>query len=360
MRLNDSDLFFSLDGPLDALPADLQTRAANLLGFPNLAREMGVDPRRILEHHGVDPLTVGDPDQLLPCKSLVDILEYSSDIFDDPLFGLRLANLQEPDVFGCVTALCRAAPTVREGLLKLAEFMPVAHSPESAIELRETRDVAELRLGVRADLGVNDQAQYQSLVLNLKFIKMLAGPDFRPSYAHLSVDARQHDLAEIESIVGCRVHSGAPMNMIGFAAHTLDRAVPTANKLLFRLIGGYLDRVKVASRRTIVERVEDYVRGALPSGDCSIERCARKLGMSVRTIQSRLSEGGLRFSDIVERQRAQMARVLLGEDALSLDEIALFLGYSEQTSFGRAFKRWTGVTPQRFRAEGARSGRSDH
>lgn len=355
--MNDGELFFSLDGPLDALPADLQTRAANLLGFPGFARQLGVDPRRILEHHGVDPLTVGDPDHLLQCKSLVDILEYSSELFDDPLFGLHLANLQEPDVFGCVAALARAAPTVREGLQKLAEFLPVAHSPESAIELRETHDVAELRLGVRADLGVNDQAQYQSLLLNLKFMKMLAGPEFRPTYAHLAVDARQHDLGEIESIIGCRVHTQAPVNMLGFSAHTLDRAVPTANKLLYRLIGGYLDRVKTASRTTIVERVEDYVRGALPSGDCSIERCARKLGMSVRTVQSRLSEADLRFSDIVERQRIQMARVLLSEDALSLDEIALFLGYSEQTSFGRAFKRWTGMTPQRFRAEETRSGR---
>ncbi|HET8882355.1 MAG TPA: helix-turn-helix transcriptional regulator, partial [Solimonas sp.] len=102
---------------------------------------------------------------------------------------------------------------------------------------------------------------------------------------------------------------------------------------------------------TVVERVEDYVRGALSLGNCSIERCAKRLGTSVRTLQANLSESGLRFSDILEQQRIELAKVHLQEGRLSLDEIALLLGYSEQSSFGRAFKRWTGMTPQRYRRQ---------
>jgi AraC-like DNA-binding protein len=119
--------------------------------------------------------------------------------------------------------------------------------------------------------------------------------------------------------------------------------------LLYRLLGGYLDRVKAASRTTIVERVEDYVRGSLPSGNCSIECCAAKLGTSVRTLQANLSDYGLIFSDILEKQRMDLAKVYLEEGELSLDDVAAWLGYSEASSFGRAFKRWTGSTPQRYR-----------
>ena len=58
----------------------------------------------------------------------------------------------------------------------------------------------------------------------------------------------------------------------------------------------------------------------------------------------------MKFSDILEDQRVELARSYLERQELSLDDVAALLGYSEQSSFGRAFKRWTGSTPQRYRA----------
>ncbi|CAN7328571.1 AraC family transcriptional regulator ligand-binding domain-containing protein [Phenylobacterium sp. LjRoot219] len=345
-----SEHFFSLEGPLDALPGDRQTRAANLSGFPELARRMGGDPWRILERHGIDPRTAKDPESFIACQSLVDALEYCGTEFNDPLFGLRLALAQEPDIFGCVTALCRSAPTVTEAIEKLGEYMPIVHSPESLLELVENKDVAELRWGVRSDLGLNEQAHYQTLVLFMKLLRMLGGPRFAPSYVSLAMNIRSQDLADIESQMGCQVRSRGQVNAIAFPRHVLDQPVATQNRLLYRLVDGYLSRVKSAARTSIVERVEDYVRGALPSGNCSVERCAEKLGVSVRTLQVRLSGSGVRFSDILEHQRIELAKEYLKQDQMCLDEVAILLGYSEQTSFGRAFKRWTGSTPQRFRS----------
>lgn len=344
-----SELFYSLEGPLDALPGERQMRAANLAGFPEMARRLGGDPWRILERHGIDPRTAKDPESFIECQAVVDALEYCGTAFNDPLFGLHMALAQEPDVFGCVTALCRSAPTVKEAIAKLAEYMPIVHSPESLLELVEARDVAELRWGVRSDLGVNDQAHYQTLVLFMKLLRMLGGPRFTPSYVSLAMDTRAQDLPDIESKMGCPVRARGAVNTIAFPLHVLDQPTPTANRLLFRLVDGYLSRVKAAQRTTILERVEDYVRGALPSGTCSIERCAEKLGASVRTLQARLTRSGVRFSDILEGQRIELAKDYLRQDEMTLDEVALLLGYSEQTSFGRAFKRWTGSTPQRYR-----------
>lgn len=346
----DKGLFFSLDGPLDALPADQQMRAANLQGFADLTRNLGGDPREILEAHGLDPRAIIDPEYYIQCQSVVDVLEHCSSMFNNPLFGFQLARHQDADVYGCVTALCRAAPTVRIGIRSLIDYLPVAHSPESLLQLVEGSDTAELRWSVLSDFGINDQAHYQALMLNLKFLRMLSGPRFSPSYVNLAVDARDRDLPEIEANTMCPVHVRTATNAIAFPIQFLDQPIPTANRTLFRLVGGYLDRVKAASRVSLAQRVEDYVRGALPSGTCSIERCAKKLGTSVRTLQSRLAEGGVRFSDILERQRMELAKLYLQDGDHTLDEVALRLGYSEQTSFGRAFKRWTGETPQRFRS----------
>src|SRR5690606_22053047 len=185
----------------------------------------------------------------------------------------------------------------------------------------------------------------------MKLLRQLGGHAFRPSYVNLSVDVRQKDIAEIGNRFGCSFRGRSPVNVIAFPVSVMDHPVASANRLLFRLLGGYPERVRAASRRSIVERVEDYVRGALSSGSCSIEHCAKKLGSSVRTLQATLADRGLRFSDILERQRVELAKTYLEQGEMTLDDVAAMLGYSEQSSFGRAFKRWTGSTPQRYRRQ---------
>lgn len=344
-----TDYFFMLDGPLDSGPTERQMRIANLSGFQDLVRHLGADPRAILERHDIDPQSTRDPDHYVDCKSVVDVFEYCSTLFNHPLFGLQLAQAQEADVYGCVTALCRAAASVRESVAGFIDYLPVVHSPVSIMELVEGSETAELRWYVRADLGSNNQANYQAAMLNLKLLRLIGGKAFRPSYVNLAVDARQRDIFEIENKLGCRFHKTTADNAIAFPVTLLDQPVASSSRLLFTLLGGYLDRVKAASRTSIADRVQDYIRGALPSGNCSIERCAAKLGMSVRTLQTNLSQSGLKFCDILERQRIELARNYLGQDQLSLDDVAANLGYSEQSSFGRAFKRWTGTTPLLYR-----------
>jgi AraC-like DNA-binding protein len=343
--------FYALEGPLDSMPAERQMRTANFSGFSDFVRTLGADPREILERHGIDPRVIRDPDSYINCKSLVDVLEYCSTRFNDPLFGLRLAQHQDPDLFGSVTALCRAAPTFRDAITSFIDYIPVVHSPVTLMELVEGKDTAELRWCVRSDLGSNNQANYQAALLDVNFMRAIGGRQFRASYVNLAVDTRQKDIAEIENRLGCRFNSKASTSAIAFPIEMLNQPVATSNRLLFRLLGGYLDRVKGASRKTVVERVEDYVRGALPSGNCSIEHGAKKLGTSVRTLQANLSDCGLKFSDILERQRIDLAKGYLERGQLTLDDVAASLGYSEQSSFGRAFKRWTGVTPQQFRRD---------
>ncbi|HEY6132003.1 MAG TPA: AraC family transcriptional regulator ligand-binding domain-containing protein [Halioglobus sp.] len=341
--------FFSLDGPLDSMPANRQMRIANLAGFPGLVRSRGADPNSLLERHGIDPQVIRDPDQFVDCKSVVDLFEYCSTSLGDPLFGLHLARIQNPDVFGCVTALCRSAATVRESVVSFIDYIPVIHAPDTILQLVESRETAEIRWSVGTDLGSNHQANYQAALLNLKLLQMVGGQTFRPSYVNLAVDARSRDIDELEHRLGCTFNRTKSENAIAFPVSVLDQCVTSSNRLLFQLLGGYLEQVKAASRTAIADRVQDYIRGALASRTCSIERCARKLGIPVRTLQAHLSDAGLNFSDILEQQRMELAKTCLAQDHCNLDDVAAMLGYAEQSSFGRAFKRWTGLSPRQFR-----------
>ncbi len=343
-------LFFELDGPLDATPASGQMRAANFQGFSQYLRKAGADPHRILDRHGIGSHALSDPDTHVDAQALIEVFEHCSSVLDDPLFGLHLAQGQQPEVFGCITALCRASPDMRTALVALTDYIPIIHSPEASPELVEGERAAELRWSVVHDMGVNDQANLQAALLQLKLLRALGGPGFQLSYLELAVDTRRADVGEIEKIVACPVRVRAPINAIGFAREALDAPLLSANRLLYRLLGGYLDRVKQANRGTLVDQVRHYIRGALPFGHCAIERCAEKLGMSVRSLQIHLASQDTSFSQLAEQTRIMLAKSYLQRPDATLEEIAEWLGYGEQTSFGRAFKRWTGTTPQKYRS----------
>jgi AraC-like DNA-binding protein len=93
-------------------------------------------------------------------------------------------------------------------------------------------------------------------------------------------------------------------------------------------------------QRTLASRV---------AGDTHIETIARHLAMSARSLQRRLSSEGVTYHALVEEARKEAARRYVARSTLSLAEIAYLVGYSEPASFHRAFKRWYGVTPERFR-----------
>ncbi len=94
--------------------------------------------------------------------------------------------------------------------------------------------------------------------------------------------------------------------------------------------------------------VREAVSTQLPTGNTTLESTAKRLGVSDRTLQRRLSERGLSFREILSSERQRLAKTLL-QNEHPVSEVALLLGYSEQTTFARAFRRWTGMSPRQYR-----------
>lgn len=333
------------------IPAQGKVRAGYFKGFDVLVDQLGGDARRILEQQGMDPRTFDDPDADIECLAAVDLLEHASRHLNNPLFGLQLAEQQDPDVFGCVMALARSAPNLGQALQCLVDYVPVSASPECELELVNTRQMVEFRWRAPNGLSDHEQVSYHGMVLIMKTLKMLGGEQFRPRYASLTVPIGRAESRLLEQRLGCRVCGGAAANAIAFPAELLDAPVATANRTLFSLLNNGLTQLRAVSKAGFIEQVEANVRRGVMEGNCALDDCARRMGTSARTLQKRLTKAGIKFTDLVQNERIKLAKHSLRWSDASLDDIALQLGYAEQTSFGRAFKRATGLTPKEFRLQ---------
>lgn len=324
-------------------------RAGYFSGLNNLVREMGGNPIAILEKHSLDPHIFSNPDNTMPCSAAVNLLEYCSESLNDPLFGLHLAVRQQPEVLGCSVALAQSAPTLRDAIQCLVDFISVSASPESEMELVRSSNTAELRWHSNVGFGDEVQTNYQGLLLQLKTLRMLCRQNLRPLYATVRCHIDMSHVEALQSHLGCKIHGKSRHSAIAFPMELLDRPLETSNHLLFSILSEGLAHLRSSAHGDFAEQVGAVVRQMLTTGQCSIEACASDLHISVRTLQKRLKLRGLTFSDVVQKERIELAKHALQWSNHSIDKISFELGYAEQTSFGRAFKRVTGQTPKNFR-----------
>jgi AraC-like DNA-binding protein len=119
-------------------------------------------------------------------------------------------------------------------------------------------------------------------------------------------------------------------------------------RFLISHLDAELDAVAVAED-TLSERTRNAIARSLSEGVPKLEQIARSLGLSARSLHRRLADEGLSYQSLTDDTRRDLAEGMLAEDQHSLSEIAFLTGFSEQSAFTRAFKRWTGVTPAQYR-----------
>ena len=187
-----------------------------------------------------------------------------------------------------------------------------------------------------------DAAHAYALMLMLQMIRLATGPTWRATEIHLE-SARPPHAAQIEALVEKRVAYEQPYTAIVFPISVLHARFP--QRLPHR-----------AAERGALVPAEDFERSArqlvdalLDLGATDLHAAAESVHMSERSLQRRLTQSGLSFTQLVEQARFDKARRMLRGGTAKIVEISAELGYSDSANFTRAFRRWTGVAPQVFR-----------
>jgi AraC-like DNA-binding protein len=218
------------------------------------------------------------------------------------------------------------------------------------VELQHDAQSLTLAWNPGADGPYRQLAEFNLAGL-VSFARWMAGAQARP----LRIDviyAEPADTREHARVLGCPLRFAQSCYRVVLPAAALDAPLiqpdPAMRELMQRLAEQQLRALPrgddwLAQARALIAR-------RLQQPPVEIDGVAATLALSTRSLQRRLHGEGLSFSQLVEQVRRDLAERHLADATLDLTDIALLLGYSEQSAFQRAFKRWTGATPAQWRA----------
>jgi AraC-like DNA-binding protein len=270
---------------------------------------------------------------------------------DDHGLPFRYGEAISPDDFGALGLAMKTAPTIGDALNRLVRYLLVLSDTleYEFIEQPWGRTFALTRRPHhRRGAALANECALAAVV---SIVRQCSDERITPrnvSFRHGAPPTEQHH----RDYFGCPVTFHAPINGIDFDAAQLSRPTLLADDGLSHYFLARLDDLRArTSERSLVTDVRGAVADSLPDGQPSKSQIARRLGMSERTLHRRLAEQGESFQTLATDARREAAESLLRSGTHSLAEVAFLTGFSDQSAFTRAFKRWTGRTPAAFRGD---------
>lgn len=324
----------------------------SLRGFLGLVALEGLDPTPVLAEAGVSPEDLADIDgriELPRCEALAGAVM------------VRLGERQVLSVFsrlkagdfGILDYVIRNSRTLGESLERLARYTHVNNSvADCVLEVDAERARVSFVQPPTVSHAFTRLSATAWLASCVVIVRQLVGSEFAPIEALLpNPEPAPADREAYRQLLRCPLRFGAPAAVFVVPRVELAREVHNADPALANLIEPHLERALAdagAPSRAAVP-VRRVLVAMLGGQEPTLERVARRLGTTPRTLQRRLRDEKTTFQDLLDSVRHELALVHVGKQAASIDEIAWLLGFSNGSAFHRAFKRWTGVTPGEFR-----------
>lgn len=311
-----------------------------------------LDKRAFLSAIGLDPDAPIDPKVMVEDSDYYDL--FASLVHADPNgldLPLRTGASMRCEDYGAFGLAWKSALTLRASFERAERYARVLTNV-AAYEVREAESGVYAHLhreGDRKELGLrlSNEATIASMV---SICDEVATSKFQPQAVFF-----KHEMpgsaAEHERHFGCAVSFGADKDALLISHERMEQPNRAGDLAFLNFFDTHLEREvsKLQADQSIDRRVRKQIAQSLSEGIPTVSEIAGHLGMSARSLQRHLSAAGYSFQDLVDESRRQFAERLLKETSYPLAEIAFLTGFSEQSAFNRAFKRWAGQTPRSYR-----------
>jgi AraC-like DNA-binding protein len=313
----------------------------------------GVDPTPIFNQAGLDPQWWNKPYSRFPETRLDEAWFRATELLGDPCIGLKAARFFNPASLQALGFAWLASDTLYDALSRLVRYSHLL-SDGLNLQLTVSKDICRLTI---EHTQIEGRAEAQRIdafwAALLAFSRMITSEELSPKRLSLR-RLPPPCIDKFYALFRAPVSFAAPKDGIEFGREIAERTLPTSNRVLAhandQVINNYLAHINA---NDLPGRVKSRLVELLPSGVCSEAEVADALHVSLRTLQRRLADQGTSFKVLLDEARRELAMHFISEGRYSIKETSYLLGFAEPGNFSRAFRRWTGTTPSRFRESGA-------
>jgi len=307
-----------------------------------------LDPEPFFRKFHINPRLINDPQARFSLLAIDSIYKELYETINDPCMGLKLANLWHPSHLSSLGYAWLASSTLYTALNRLSRYVRIIND---AITVQLEENENNLIITISSDDRVFP-AHYHadsSSAIVLSMCRVNYGKELNPvsvSFKHSVTDCG----GEYFSFFRCPIEFEAEKNQIVFTTEAVNKRLTSSNPQLAqindRVMINYLARL---DKDDIIQQVKVAIIDQLPSGHVTDDSVSEAVYTSKRSLQRKLHEKGTTFKTILTEVREDLALKYIHDRKLTLTEISFMLGFSEMSSFSRAFKRWTGESPKEFR-----------
>jgi AraC-like DNA-binding protein len=333
----------------DRLAPKILASAAD--GIFNLIGEYGGDIGAIFERVNIAPSIIDDPLNELGLKEYCNLFDTAAEQICEDSFGLFFGSTFTPNRLGPVGYIAINSPTLYSALKNFISFFPT-HQDSTCLNLAQERGVFRLDYAILDHRIVNSSQDAElSIAIFSNIFKHVLGSQWTPLEIHFSHNNFHGTSAKHEHFFNCPVRFNQPSNSILFRQKDLNTIIPNCDPYLFSIIESTLKQRKELKLEpeNLVNVVKHHIKVNIGDSAPTISDIATKLDLRAISIKKKLGAQGVTFNDLVKASRQELAIKYLAESDMQLTEIAFALGYSELSAFSRAFRAWSGMSPQHYR-----------
>ena len=311
------------------------------------------DKGALLRSAGIDPDGPVDPSQMLSDEEYYDFFERAASADREGVtLPLRVGASMRCDEYGAFGLAWKSALDLR-GSYERAERYALVLTSVSTYEVEETAQGALMHLHREGERRLGMRLSNEASMASVLAISREASTRKTQPLALYFKHSAPNSVRGHEAHFGCPVHFGSDKDALLLSHEDLRAPNKLGDGGLSKFLDLHLETEfsKLEDEPALDRDVRIHISNVLSEGVPSISEVAKKLGMSGRTLQRRLSEQGHSYQGLVDEARRRLAERLLQQTNYSLAEVAFMTGFAEQSSFTRAFKRWAGQTPRSYRLD---------
>lgn len=317
--------------------------------LPRLTDYYGLDQKQLLEQAGITEAEWQQPAYLLPFYKVAALFFQIWSVARDPALGIRIGAATQIKSFQMLGYAVMSCDTLADALQCLTRYEKLAGQlGETRVRKEGAQAVMEWCNPLETEwAGFISDAAIAGWV---SVARTLVAAEMTPQQVMFKHAAPADDAA-YRDFFRCPIHFSASCDALIVSAEQLSTKIVSADATLREIIQREAESQleKFDEHFNLMNAVRAEIWKKLPMGEPRIERIAEALQISPRNLQARLKASGTHFAAAVEDVRHSAALYHLRNKALPLLQITFLLGFSEQSSFNRAFKRWTGMAPSDWR-----------